>query len=134
MTNKYLAQFQTEKVVLDKNQTPLGPMIHYQCRVCGERCGTIGERKPGDVFKSFCECACPLAVQKLLRVHLGEIRVSKRGVPHLVFKDCSVSYFATKKIFRVFYPWPASSQYKFDFKTPVDVRKFLLANDFKDKP
>ena len=42
----------------------------------------------------------------------GEVRISRRGVPHLVVKSLSACYFAKTKLVRVF----TNEQEKFDFK------------------
>jgi len=65
------------------------------------------------------------AFEKLMEIGLGDIRTSKKGVPHLVFNNKSVCWFGKSQVYRVFSPYPASVQEKKDFKTVGRVVKYL---------
>jgi hypothetical protein len=54
----------------------------------------------------------------------GEIRISARGVPHLVYKQFSVVRFGSKKL-RVFSPHPSKDQERQDFGQWPHVVQFL---------
>lgn len=75
---------------------------------------------------------------KLAAIGLGAIRTSARGVVHLVYEDKSVAWFGNGQNYRVFWPYPSSSQKRQDLYTPEEVRKFLLAipraSRFKPRP
>lgn len=59
----------------------------------------------------------------------GTLVVSRRGVPHLVLPRCgttySVAYFASKKFWRVFYPYQTDRPTTKDFKHPHELATWL---------
>ena len=69
-------------------------------------------------------------ITKLKSIGIGTLRISRAGVPHLLYEDFSVAFFWKHRKFRVFHPYPAPNgiQTRNDFKTPNDVRSHLENN------
>ena len=61
----------------------------------------------------------------LKALEFGTVRVSQRGVPHVVHEGYSVVWFGRTKVYRVFWPWPGVDQRHRDFGAPEAVREFL---------
>ena len=74
----------------------------------------------------------------------GEIRRSKRNVPHLVFPvgdtEASVAYFGKNDRYRLFHPYPGTQglvwlsleeRERFDFDRPEGVQKWLEENRWR---
>ncbi len=65
----------------------------------------------------------------------GKIRISSRGVPHVVDNidghfRISIAYFARTKTWRVFWPWPSrEEQERKDFKSVEECSNFLAILD-----
>lgn len=67
----------------------------------------------------------------------GLIRISKKKVPHLVFRrgdtTYSVVWFGTNRHYRVFWPYPASEQELADFATAGELLIWLEARHGKEE-
>jgi hypothetical protein len=57
----------------------------------------------------------------------GEVKISQRGVPHLVVQNLSACYFGKNKLVRVFtnYGQFIEPQEKFDFKEWTEAASFI---------
>jgi len=55
----------------------------------------------------------------------GELRISRRGVPHIVVSDHSVCWMGRNRVYRVFYPYGADPQSRKDFVDVAGVQEFL---------
>lgn len=67
------------------------------------------------------------------RVLGGTVRISQRGVPHVLVGGYSVCWFHTPKFFRVFWPygeaaWAIGKQENRRFDTLKEVKKFIEEN------
>ena len=55
----------------------------------------------------------------------GTLRTSMRGVPHLVIrqgsKAVSVCWFGRTRSYKIFWPYPSSSQRRVNARTPAEV-------------
>ncbi len=59
----------------------------------------------------------------------GEVRISKRGVPHIVIAKgdttYSIAYMGRKRFWRVFYPYPSNNQKKKNFSNIEQLQLFF---------
>ncbi len=67
-------------------------------------------------------------VQKKLPI-TSNLRISKRGVPHLVVTflgvDTSITYFRGKEVYKIFYPYPSDQQTRITMKTQAEVLEYF---------
>ena len=65
-------------------------------------------------------------IKKLNAVGIGAVRISARGVPHLVTEKSSVTWFWKNRKYRVFMPYPGNGQQtRTDFINAQEVKQFI---------